>query len=176
MNPRAMSLWISPAASCAGSAARNRPGAAFVFADREERNVPEQIVAGADDAIEARFLQPQVGEERRGVGGLELRDFELDLRADGDGRRAGAREKRRQPGRFGARRCRSLLRRRRADCFVEVDDDEQRLRRQELKAAQPLQIVALQVERAQRPPVFERRAAQRDDVAFALELGGLRLS
>ena len=33
-------------------AARDRPGAAFVFADREKRHVAEQIVAGADDAVE----------------------------------------------------------------------------------------------------------------------------
>ncbi len=33
--------------------ARNRPGAAFVFADGEERNIAEQIVAGANHAIEA---------------------------------------------------------------------------------------------------------------------------
>src|SRR3954454_6820293 len=36
-------------------AARNRPGAVLVFADREERDVAEQIVAGADDPIQARF-------------------------------------------------------------------------------------------------------------------------
>src|SRR5207244_2121427 len=36
-----------------GRPARDRPGAAFVLADREERDVAEQIVAGADDAIEA---------------------------------------------------------------------------------------------------------------------------
>ena len=54
--------------------------------------------------------------------------------------------------------------------------DQQRLGRQELKAAQPLQVVALQVERAQRPAVFERGAALRDHVALALELGGLCLS
>src|SRR5262245_50466280 len=32
--------------------AGDRPGAVFVLADREERNVPEQVVARADDAIE----------------------------------------------------------------------------------------------------------------------------
>ena len=63
-------------------AARDRPRAALVFADREERNVAEQIVAGADDAIEPGFGESQIGEERRGVGGVELRDFELDLRAE----------------------------------------------------------------------------------------------
>ena len=82
-------------------AARNRPGAALVLADREKRNVAEQIVAGANDAIEARFRQAEIGQKRRGVGRVELRDLELDLRADGDGRRAGAREKRRQAGRLG---------------------------------------------------------------------------
>src|SRR5687768_2284001 len=34
-----------------GGAARDGPGAAFVFADREERHVTEQVVGGADHAI-----------------------------------------------------------------------------------------------------------------------------
>ena len=55
--------------------------------------------------------------------------------------------------------------------FVDVDDDEQRLGGQELKAAQPLEIVALEVERAQRLAVLERRLDGRDDVALAFELG-----
>src|SRR5438093_4526284 len=38
--------------------ARNRPGPALVVADGEERDVPQQIVAGADHAVEARFAQP----------------------------------------------------------------------------------------------------------------------
>src|SRR2546422_11070919 len=46
--------------------ARNRPRAALVFADREERNIPEELVAGADDAVEARFLQVQIGQKRGG--------------------------------------------------------------------------------------------------------------
>src|SRR5262245_13203953 len=32
-------------------AARYRPRAALVFADREERNIPEKIVTGTDDAV-----------------------------------------------------------------------------------------------------------------------------
>src|SRR5215510_12216226 len=60
----------------------NGPRAAFVLADREERDVAEELVARADHAIESGFLQAEVREERRGVGRLELRDFELDLRAD----------------------------------------------------------------------------------------------
>src|SRR5947208_858110 len=39
-----------------GGSPRHRPGTAFVLAHREERNIPEQIVAGADDAIEPRFV------------------------------------------------------------------------------------------------------------------------
>ena len=70
-------------------AARNRPGAALVFADGEERNVAEQIVAGANDAIETRFGEAEIGEKRRRASaGFELRDLELDLRADRDGRGA----------------------------------------------------------------------------------------
>ena len=76
-----MSLWISPAASCAGRAARNRPRAAFVFADGEERDVAEQVVAGADDAIEPRFAQAEIVEKCPRIRRFELRDLELDLRA-----------------------------------------------------------------------------------------------
>ncbi len=58
--------------------------------------------------------------------------------------------------------------------FVQVDHDEQRLRRQELKAAQPLQVVAVEVECSQRLSVFERRLARDDDVTFALEIRRFR--
>ena len=63
-------------------AARNRPGAAFVFAHREERHVAQQVVAGADHAVEPGFFQPEIGEERGRVRRLERRNLELDLRAD----------------------------------------------------------------------------------------------
>ena len=82
MNPRWMSLWISPAASCAGVFARDRPRAVLVLADGEERDVAEQVVAGANDAVEPGFLQSEVGHERLRIGRVELRDLELDLRAD----------------------------------------------------------------------------------------------
>ena len=105
--------------------------------------------------------QAEIGEERRRVGRLELRDLELDLRADGDGRRA-ARARETASGPPPQRRC-SMSRGGLAAGelrFVEVDDDEQRLGGEELEAAQPLQVVALEVERAQRPAVLERRAAE----------------
>src|SRR5713226_4422609 len=41
--------------------ARNRPGTALVLADGEERDVAEQIVAGADHAIEPRLVEAQIG-------------------------------------------------------------------------------------------------------------------
>src|SRR6202008_2482861 len=37
---------------------RNRPGPTLVLPDREERDVAEQIVAGADHAIQPRLLEP----------------------------------------------------------------------------------------------------------------------
>ena len=143
-------------------AARNRPGAALVLADGEERDVAEQIVAGADHAIEPRFGQAEIGQKGGGVGGVELRDLELDLRADRDGGRSGARKKRRQPG--GFRRAVDVASphlRLRELRFVEIDHDEQRLGGEKLEAAQPLEIVAFQIERAQRLAVLERRLAQR---------------
>src|SRR5687768_15153928 len=63
----------------------NRPRPALVFANREERDVAQEVVARADDPIETRFTEAKVGHERVCVRGVELRNFELDLRADGNG-------------------------------------------------------------------------------------------
>jgi hypothetical protein len=54
--------------------------------------------------------------------------------------------------------------------FVEIDHEQQRLGGQELKAAEPLQVVAGERQRAQRTPLFERRLALLHDVAFPFEL------
>jgi len=61
---------------------RNRPRAALVIADGEERHVAEQVVRGANHTIEAGFGEAEIRQERGGIGGLELRDFELDLHGD----------------------------------------------------------------------------------------------
>src|SRR6185295_9141791 len=55
--------------------------------------------------------------------------------------------------------------------FVQVDDDEQRLGREELVAAEPLPVLAFEVQRAERPPLFERGLAEDEHIALALELG-----
>src|SRR5262249_30705052 len=118
----------------------------------------------------------EIGEKRRGVLGVELRDLELDLRADGDGRRARALEERRQSGRlYGALEAGRGLARGEVR-LVDVDDDEERLRREKLKAAQALQILGRQVgERSQRTSLLERRRAEGNDVALAFEIDRLRL-
>src|SRR5258705_1539631 len=88
----------------AGGGAGNRPGAALVLADGEEGDVAKQVVAGSNDAIEARLGQAEVREEGLRIVGAELRDFELDLRAERDGARGRVREERRQARLFrGAR-------------------------------------------------------------------------
>src|SRR6185436_20895318 len=46
-----------------GRIARDRPRAVLVFANRKERDVSEQIIAGADHSIEARLAQPEIGHE-----------------------------------------------------------------------------------------------------------------
>ena len=79
----------------------------------------------------------------------------------------------REPGPFGragqagraAAVARELL-------LIDVDDNQERLGGEELKAAQPLQVVAFQVQRPERAAVLERRATQGHHVAFALEIGG----
>src|SRR5205809_527522 len=78
------------ALACGGlrrRAAGDRPGAAFVLANCEEGNITEQVVAGADHAVEARLFQTEIGEKRRRIGGVELSDLELDLPAYSHGRR-----------------------------------------------------------------------------------------
>src|SRR5437773_124861 len=104
-----------------GRLARDRPGAAFVFADGEERHVAEQIVGGANHAVQTRLGQTRVAEKGGCSRGIELRDLELDFRADGARRGRGAREERRQPGRLrcGVETLRQVG-------FVEVDDNQQR--------------------------------------------------
>ena len=79
-------------------APRNGPRAALVLADGEERNVTQQIVAGANDAVEPRLVETEICEESRRVGGFELRNLELDLGADGGGGGSGPREKWRETG------------------------------------------------------------------------------
>ena len=132
MNPREMSLWISPAASTAEVCRGNRPGAAFVLADGEEGDVPEQVVAGSNHAIEARLPQAEVGHEGGGVGRIELGDLELDLRADRHRtcRRTGHE-------RFEARDPHRIVGLREV-AFVKIEHEEQRLGGEELEAAQSL--------------------------------------
>ena len=154
--------------------ALDRPGAAFVFADGEERHVTEQIVTGSDHAIEARLDEAEIGEERLGIVAFEPRDLELDLRAQRDGPgRAVAGQKRRQPGflcgSVDARADRSEI------GLVEIDHEEQRLGGEELKPAQQLQVGTGQSQRPQRLALFKRRATALDEVALLFELGRLPL-
>src|SRR6478735_9379248 len=82
-------------------AAPNRPGAAFVLADGEERHVAEQVVTRLNHAIESRFAEAHVGEERLRIRGLQRCDLELDLGAQRDGARTFARKERRHAGALG---------------------------------------------------------------------------
>src|ERR671931_33336 len=59
-------------------------------------------------------------------------------------------------------------------CLVEIDDEQQRLRREQLEASQALEVVSGQLQRAQRPALLERRLAPLDQVALLLELGRAR--
>ena len=86
----------------------------------------------------------------------------------GDRARAFAREERLHAGRFGgALDARGGFGIR----FVEVDHDEQRLGREQLKAAQAAEVLAGKAERAQRLAVLERGLALEQQVLFLVELG-----
>ena len=117
------------------------------------------------------MLESEVREKRRGVGRVQLRDLELDLRAHRHRQGGRTREKRRKAG-PGGRFLDAA-----ADLghvgLVEVDHQEQRFGCQQLEAAQSLEVLAGQVERAQRRPVFERVLAARQQIAFLLEVGRL---
>ncbi len=133
---------------------RNRPRAALVVTNGEERHVAEQVVARLDDPVQAGLDEPEIREKCCRIGLLELRNLQLDLRADRDGLGRGVREKAGHPRvcsgpvEVGADPGKIAL--------VEVDDEQEWLGRQELKAAQQLAIVARQLEGPQRPALFER--------------------
>ena len=59
--------------------------------------------------------------------------------------------------------------------LVEIDDEQQRLGREKLKAAQTFEIVAGQLQRAQRLAFFECGLAALHQIPFLLELGGTAL-
>ena len=84
---------------------------------------------------------------------IELCDLELDLCADryGAGRRS--REERLEP-----RELHGLIGLRQIP-FVEIQNEEQRLRREELKPSKPFGVIRVELQRAERPAFFERRAA-----------------
>ena len=55
--------------------------------------------------------------------------------------------------------------------LVQIDHQQQRFRREELEAAQPLDVVAGEFQRAQRLALFERLLAPLHQVALLLEFG-----
>src|SRR5512132_1777295 len=55
--------------------ARNRPRPVLILTDGEERDVAEQVIAGANHAIEARLVQSEIGHEGRRIIRFELRDL-----------------------------------------------------------------------------------------------------
>ena len=62
----------------------HRPGVRFLRADGEESQQPEQIVAGADDTIEAAVVQAKSFQELGAIGLRQLRNLGLDRRRDDD--------------------------------------------------------------------------------------------
>ena len=142
MNPRCDVAVDFAGRELRGGAARNRPGAALVLADREERNVAEQIVAGADDAVEARFGEARDRRETPRASAGSSCAISSSIFAQTAPRGAARARNGVEPRARGSRRAATSppsgeLR------FVEVEHDQQRLGGQELKAAQPLEIVAL---------------------------------
>src|SRR5262249_7234978 len=69
-------------------AARHRPGARLLGAGGEERDEVEQRVAGADQPVEARFVQPHMLKVLVALVVRQQRDLRLDFRRDRDTARA----------------------------------------------------------------------------------------
>ena len=60
MKPRSKSLWIDAGGLRRLGAARDGPGARLLRPDGEEGDQPEQLVAGADHALQAAVVQARV--------------------------------------------------------------------------------------------------------------------
>ena len=151
-------------------AARDRPGAALVFADGEERHVAEQVVAGRGSRDRGRTRSAR---DRRGTPAASSPSScaisSSIFAQSATALRRGVRRETRVSPVFAAARLDVG-----ADVgdvgFVEVDDEQQRLGREELKAAQPLQIVAGRAAaRAAACPLRARPAALHE-IALLLEL------
>ena len=88
MKPFSKSVWMTPAACGALRSLFDRPGARFLRADGEEGDEMQEIVAGADDPVEARLAQAHRLEIVRLLGRRQDRDLALDLGRDDDRDRA----------------------------------------------------------------------------------------
>ena len=84
MKPCSKSVWMTPGRLRRRRALRDRPRAHFLLARREIRVQAEQIVSGADQAVEPRLGHAHVGEEHLLVLGVEVGDLRLHRRADRD--------------------------------------------------------------------------------------------
>ena len=85
LDEAALEVGVDDAGGLGGEGAlRDRPGANFLHAGREIRREAQQLVAGADDGVEARLGQADAGEEVGAVLRVELGDLRFERGADGD--------------------------------------------------------------------------------------------
>src|SRR5437763_5840369 len=68
-----------------GGPALDRPGAAFVFARRQEADQVEQRICGANESVARGFCDAQILEKLALLFGRKLRYFHLDLAGHRDG-------------------------------------------------------------------------------------------
>ncbi|MCU0224422.1 MAG: hypothetical protein MUF27_10185 [Acidobacteria bacterium] len=121
------------------------------------------MVAGADQPVQRRLRDPQVGPERRGVLRRQRRDLALDLGRERDELGPRPPDQALQPERLGplAQLARAIL--------VQVDGDEQRLGGQEGVAAYGAQLV-LGERGAQRDLLLQLLHGAGQDLVLALVL------
>ncbi|OIQ67241.1 hypothetical protein GALL_511800 [mine drainage metagenome] len=72
---------------CLGAAV-DSPGAGFLRADGEIGDEVQQLIAGADQTVEAGFLQPERFKKFGALLARQRRDFRFDLGRDGHRNRA----------------------------------------------------------------------------------------
>ena len=128
----------------------DRPGTTFIRSDGEEIDESQHRVRTADQAIQARLLFAQIGQESLRLFSIQLRDLLLDLRRD------------RHP--LGAflfclRRC--LLDERirfriRDVIFRDIQHIKDRLQRDEIQLLQDLQIIFREIKGSCRRPFLQR--------------------
>ncbi len=135
---------------------RDRPGTRLLRPHREIRHEVQEVVAGANETIEAGFLQAQIGEEALALFRRQRRDLRLDLRRDVDAARA-----------FLLREFLDLLRQLvagRGRTFLDVTDVEHGRRCQQAELVEALLLLRLALDETRGLAIAQQHQRALDEV------------